>query len=257
MSQVDKHRLLIKLLTLSILVACLLIFSNDVNHPLLAISKKSQEPPPSVLVRPQQSVPLRISSTVINSNNPLEPEVSFIVKNISGKPVGAYAIRYVATFGRANSEGVIVRNSNSVHSNLQPGQWEEGSLNGDTYSDAVQNIELIVDFVEFTDGTTWGQDKFETAERLAGQRAGARAETDRLLKLEQAKGSAALIDAISREDTNINPPADRSPAWINGFREGINFKRGRLRRANIQRGMNGVANELQQPFDALSKERDK
>jgi hypothetical protein len=256
MSQVDKHKLFIKFLILSILLACLIIFSNSANYALLATFKKSQEQPPSISVQLQRNVPLRISSTVLKSTNALEPELTYTVENISGKSISAYAIRHTVTFGRAASEGVVVRNSDSVASVLQPGQSEQASLEGDAYSEAVRKINLVVDFVEFTDGTTWGGDKFQTAERLAGQRAGAQAESARLLKLEQTKGYAALIDSIKTEKTEITPPSGRSPAWINGFREGINFKRGRLQRANNRAGLNGVINELQQPFDAYSEGRE-
>ncbi len=251
MSQADKHRLSIKFLTLIILLAYLVIISSRANYTLFAF-KKPQGPIPSVSVQPQINVPLRISSIAVDSADPLEPKVTYTVENISGKPVVAYAIRHRVRFGGATSEGVVVRNSNSVSSVLQAGQSEQASLEGDAYSDAVQSISLAVDFVEFTSGTVWGEDKFQTAERLAGQRAGAQAEVSHLRKIERMKGYAALIDAIM-DGTDISPPSDHSPAWVDGFREGINFKWGRLRRANIEAGLNGVLTELQRPFDAYSE----
>jgi hypothetical protein len=252
MSQADKRRLLIKLLTLSVVVGCLIGFSNKSHYSLSASLKKVQDNP-SVAVQTQQNVPLRVSLITVNSANPREPELIYTVENISGKPIGAYAIRHSVRFGQAVTEGVTVRNSNSVYSILQVGGSEQGFLQGDSYSEAVQSIDLAVDYVEFSDGTAWGNDQFKTAERLSGQRAGAKAETARLLKLKQMKGSAALMEAISTEATDIAAPPKQSPAWINGFREGINFKRGRLQRAQKQGGITSITHELKQPFDAYSE----
>jgi hypothetical protein len=257
MSRADKHRFLIKILTLSILVACLVIFSKNANYARFAALHKAQEQSFNVSVPQQQNVPLRIYSIVAKSANQQQPELIYMVENVSDKPISAYAIRHSVIFGGANSEGVMVRNSNSTSAVLQPGQSEQGSLEGESYSEAVRDINLLVDFVEFTDGTTWGPDKFQTAERLAGQRAGAQAVTEHLLKLEQTQGSAALIDAVNMEDTRITPPLDHSPAWNEGFHEGINFKRGRLQRANKQGGATGIINELSQPFDVHSEGRKK
>lgn len=41
-------------------------------------------------------------------------------------------------------------------------------------SDAETPVELTLDFVEFADGTGWGADSCQAAERLGGLRAGAR-----------------------------------------------------------------------------------
>ncbi len=256
MSGIVKRRLFFKFFTLCVLIICLALLSNDKAYTSFITSQGDSSAPaqsPNALIERQPSAPLLISSLVVDSNDTLEPTLDYSVVNVSRKPINAYAIRHIVWFGSMNSEGVTVRNSNSINAVLRPGQSEPASLEGEVYPEAVQTMKLVIDFVEFTDGTTWGTDKFKSAERLAGQRAGAQNVIDHLLSIKKDKGSAAMESTVieGREDTI--PSSARSPEWSNGFREGANFKRARLQRAQSQGGLAELESELQRPFDASAR----
>ena len=212
----------------------------------------ASEETPKVSVRIQSDAPLQISSPVVNTAaGPREPRIDYHVTNVSGKPVNAYAIHHVVLHGNQSSEGVVLRNTASADSLLQAGHMESAVLEGVVYTYPVQSIELILDFVEFADGSAWGTDKFKSAERLSGQRAGAQAEAERLLTIAKEKGEDAVMQSIGPGSTYLSPPPGHTSEWISGFREGINFKRSRLKRAHSKPGAS-IEEELRRPFDAVA-----
>jgi len=250
-------RIVGKFITLWIIIICLAFLSKNVAYALIsnargvvrsALLKQS----PSVSALAQADSPIRISSITINpASRPLEPKLDYVLTNISGTPINAYAVRHVVLHGAQRSEGVILRASNSTNPLLQSGQGESGALGSGVYPEAVESIQLVVDFVEFENGVTWGIDIFKSAERLSGQRAGARDEADRLLKLVNEKNVDVTAQLLAAEESGTVPPAGHSPEWSNGFREGVNFKRGRLRRIYSKEGSLGVVNELKRSFDTV------
>jgi hypothetical protein len=208
---------------------------------------------PVLSVQPQPDAPLRISSVTNASENQYEPRLTYVVTNISGKPISAYAIRHIVAFGGASDSGVTIHQSVSPDQVLFPTQTEEGSMESTQYSAAVQSVNIIVDFVQFTDGSQWGPDKFKSAERLAGQTAGAQTEVSRLLKIENKNGTAAVIHAIASDALDNEVPAGHTAEWEEGFRDGISFERGLLRRANERGGVNEVKKELREPYGATER----
>jgi len=258
MSETDKRKFFFKLLTLAVLITSLAFLTGSKTSGFLTpIHKTANSPrssqPLKAIAQVQPDSPLKISSMIVKSVDPLEPEVSYMITNTGKKPINAFAVREVVIFGHAQSEGVDVSNSLFISSIVQPGQSLPGSVEGESYSDAVQSITLIIDFVEFTDGTIWGDDKFKSSERLDGQRAGAQAEVERLRKIEKERGAAALASAVAEEETEITPSADKSPAWQNGFSEGVSSEHQRLQRANAKNGSAGIQAELQKPFDVSNR----
>ena len=211
---------------------------------------------PAVSAPAQANAPLLISSVTVNSaSTPLEPKLDYILTNVSGKSITAYSVRHVVLHSGQRSEGVILRTSISINSLLQAGLSEAASLGGEAFSEPVESIQLIVDFVEFEDGITWGSDRFKSAERLRGQRAGIREEADRVLKLINERGVNITAQLLAAEESKLLPPTGHSPEWSEGFREGINFKRGRLKRAFLKDGSSGIVNELQRSSAASARKQ--
>ncbi len=185
--------------------------------------------------------------------DPAESEITFFVTNISGKAINAYMIRYNSKLGDVTSDGGDLRSSTSDYSILQSSQSENSSISVPSYSKPVEKVVLTVDFVEFTDGTTWGEDKFKTKELLAGRRSGAKAEVERLLSVKEKKGTPALIDIIKSDDFDIQIPPGHSEIWRRGFVEGVKIIHNRLRRANEKGGLAAIEDELTRPFDGLGR----
>lgn len=206
-----------------------------------------------VLVEEKQDAPLTISSIVNNTVDPLAPVVQFTLTNVSRKPIRAYAISHEVRTERATSKGVELNNAVSLKGVLLPNRPQPAALDNTTYSEAVASIKLIVDFVEFTDGTTWGVDEFKSAEKLAGRRAGARATRERLLALLEAEGALAVIHAVTPDEFTFEAPEGKSPEWLDGFRLGVKSVRARVRHAGGMGDLKEIESALRRPVDASER----
>jgi hypothetical protein len=113
-------------------------------------------------------------------------------------------------------------------------------------SEKEQRITLLVDYVEFADGTKWGVDSAKSADRSAGQRAVASLISKRLLKILNEGNLNDVISAIEAGTTNIEPPAGVSDEWKEGFRTGSNSITARLKNAQKRGGLSQVEQKLRE-----------
>lgn len=131
-------------------------------------AQQSQE----ISVETQQGVPLLILNPEINLTDPQLPQIKFELKNRSGKAVSAYAILLKSNEPNSSSEKVTLEHSLAHSSTLRPNMSKAESIIAEDYLQPVPGYTIAIDFVEFVDGSAWGKDKFRSAERLAGRRAG-------------------------------------------------------------------------------------
>jgi len=137
---------------------------------------------------------------------------------------------------------------------FQPSQSRSETLSGlPVTSKPVERITLIVDFVEFADGSLWGRDTHQSAERLSGHRAGKRAATQYYLKLLESRGVSSVIQAYGLEGENILPPPGHSQKWEDGFRSGTNTVRARLQHAVKIGTSEEIKSELQRMSDMAER----
>lgn len=177
-------------------------------------------------------------------------EVYFTVTNVGSRPVRAYAVRVARGVEPHEGGGCFFNNIERAAKILQTNQ----SIGQSTWrpvpaSDAETPVELTLDFVEFADGTVWGTDGCQAAERLGGLRAGARAAKSHFKKKLDEKGVDALVNKLYSDDPALAPPEGRSDAWKAGFRGAINSVRERIRQANLEGGLPEVETTLHRPFD--------
>lgn len=200
-----------------------------------------------VLVRPQPSAPLRISSVVDNSDDPDAPIANFTVENISSKPIQAYWISYDTVAHGINVTLGFGINANSQELILPPGKQRElAVLNRDK-----EKIDLSVDFVEFADGTVWGSDTAKYGERLAGERVAARAEAQRLIKLLETSGLSAVVAAVSESEIYLR--SNYFSLSESSSLGGALATRLRVRRAYEKGGLSAVETALRQPYDMSAR----
>lgn len=198
-----------------------------------------------VSVRTQPDAPLRIGSVEDESDDPQGPHVDFMIENVSGRPVQAYWISYdTEARGMSITLGFGI-NAHSEDRILQPGKSHALNIT----NPGKARVTLWVNFVEFAGGTTWGLDTAHYAESLAGERTGARAETERLLRLLMTSGPQAVIDSIARRDSDIVPPPRHSASWVISFRVGVRAKQVAIQRAYSDSGLAAVEIKLRQPYD--------
>jgi hypothetical protein len=236
-------------------------------------------------VKPQPASPLRLSvetywlALKVKTGWSLDPnayEIATSVENVSDRAVSAFAIRHAPG---DEIPGLCVRRPKPPHGALRPGEQRPrppvGGLppgesdvtstwRGFSPSDPVLTYE--VDFVEFTDGATWGADVCRSAERLAGERAGARAAAGRLLGLLAGDGPDAVTKAVKEElagwgpeallkaakegVSDIAPPAGHSRVWELGFLIGTKAIAERVRWAGAEFGPGEIEHALSRPYDA-------
>lgn len=111
-------------------------------------------------------------------------------------------------------------------------------------------IQVSVDYVEFVDGSTWGQDTCHTVEFLAGERAGGDAAIKWFENLINEKGTKAVVELIRSRSVSVEKPHSPSARWDEGFRNGVVIISRRVMDAYDREGEAAVAAVLSKPYDA-------
>lgn len=197
----------------------------------------------------QPESPLQILSVQTKSmlGNGSLIEVSITVENRSPKPISAYATRHP----NDDSDRCFVLRANSPGKALRQAQSELRTTWRD--DNPSSQMRRLVDFVEFTDGTTWGTDICQTAEYLASRRAGAREARKLLLEIFKAAGADAVLSRLKAGITPVEPPANHSPKWEQGFRAGFESFVERIKQAGQEWGYTEIEYALRRPIDALAE----
>lgn len=250
MTSLLNKRLFWRFLALGVLTLCLGILSrNDLNTPSasarLVIPPPDRTQEPTVRAQTQLGAPLVISSLRIISWDGRNLEVAVDLVNVSRKPIRAYAIRQ-GLEGKETHSGQVMFTSFDLtnKSALQPNQLTTAFDVYRSSSGKEEQVIFLVDYVEFSDGTKWGVDSANFAERSAGQRAAAYILSKTLLKTLNTGNPADLMSAIETGATSIEPPSNRSDSWKEGFRQGCTSVAAHLKRAQKSGGMSQVEREL-------------
>ncbi|HKC62927.1 MAG TPA: hypothetical protein VKB86_04785 [Pyrinomonadaceae bacterium] len=237
-------KLSLRFLALGILTGCLWFFYND--------SGFSQSIPLRVVVAQQPDSPILVFSTYVDQSDPLRPRYGYTVTNASDKPIRAYTIQEsVSRGGGGPIVGISLTNLPAVKLFLKPNETkqEEGGV-GRVYQSPPDKVELAVDFVEFADGTRWGNDTSKSGERLDGFRAGGKAAIKKYREILVTDGAKGLEQAL--EDTNLIQPEgqSKSSVWADGFNSGVSIVKSRLSAAKTKGGQDEIKRELEKPFDS-------
>lgn len=211
---------------------------------------------PTVYVQEVPYAPLQVSGeTKWATADQQMFEVYFTVTNVGSRPVRAYTVRVVHGVETQEGGGCYLNNVEKRGKILQASQ----SVGRSTWrpaqpSDPQPAVELALDFIEFTDGGTWGGDTCQSAERLKGLRAGARVAKAHFKKKLDEKGVDDLVKKLYADDPALAPPEGHSDAWKAGFRGAINSLRERIRQANVEGGLPEVEDALERPFDTTDNQ---
>jgi hypothetical protein len=239
----NKNKTLLRCLTLMLVSLALVIFSKDSTRALLVPSQVTQndtQMPKLAQVNPD-GAPLRIINTFIETPSPEKIVVRVTVQNQSDKKIRALAI--------AADMRIELLNLTGKTAAILPTQVKTYDI---VYSvEKPKAINVSIDFVEFVDGTTWGTDTGNSRDRLAGQRAGARAERQRLKSLFKSKGQSGLVGTLEADGSDkldLPDSANHSPEWLDGYQSGAMSIRYRVRRA-LQSSSEQVKVELDSPYD--------
>lgn len=204
---------------------------------------------PPVKVQESPGAPLRVAKWETKWATPEQNglEVYSTVENSGTKPIRAYAVRILST-EEPSSNGCFINNIQKPGKILQPKQ----SVGFTTFRGVRANtvIEIGVDFVEFTDGSVWGEDTCQTAESLDGSRAGGRAAKKYLKQALAEHGPEAFISKLKDGDFEMEPLHQRSKLWKENFRAGTEAVQREILTAYEDGGYPEIEPALNKPFDA-------
>ncbi|HEX8181649.1 MAG TPA: hypothetical protein VF525_19060 [Pyrinomonadaceae bacterium] len=241
LAEADKNRfaLTVVLVGLNILLTTFLIYSEAFSHTSGTLQSTK------VSIAYQQDAPLVITLSNIDDSNPSAAQVNYVLQNISNKSIRAYAVLEESITSRGRGTGSTIVNLTSNAEGLQSSQIRSGTYESGA---SLLSLKLSIDYVEFVDGTTWGNDTQHTAENLAGQRTGSQETVKRLRELFNQQGQDALVQLVKRKDAEVaTPPVDRSAVWQYGFQVGHNSVLHRLRIAYEKGGPQKLTSELLKP----------
>jgi hypothetical protein len=236
------------------LLLCILLLLASAQLAQQSISPSQQKansrPEPPVTTQTQPESPLTITAKPRWFDEKIF-EIFVVVKNIADKPVTAYA---------TTSSNLSVPNSPKacfIHSFPAPGKMlrQEKTDGKSTWNKTDEEnkppqLEFAVDFVEFSDGSTWGTDYCQAKEHLEGFRAGLRAARTLFKKIVAEAGSQSLIDDLIKGPVEIDAPPEHSDRWVEAFRSGVEGMRSSVLRAYNERGLPEIDIELGRPIDA-------
>jgi len=193
---------------------------------------------------------------ILTKGGILPPTKSFqaelVIKNVSLKPIRVYAIRHDILAGGEHFSGCDLSMKASKKSMTFPGQVKTETIGGsDNFSTYLNTINISIDFVEFDDGTIWGKDTFQSAEKLNGWRTGAKEMRKFLLQTLETRGITVFSQEAELESFEITPPdTNKSAAWLQGFKDGANGIRARVKNTPNKGKHEEIKEAINKPFDA-------
>lgn len=192
--------------------------------------------PQQLRILSQPDAPLRIASADVTWATPSDRfavQVYIVVENVSQQTVRTYATR--RDINSTTGPKACLGNPVLPGRVLRPGQ-KAGTSTWQGVSNSDPAPAVWIDFVELSDGTTWGADECHIAEWLDGGRTGTRMQRDQLLGILREKGADALMAFIQdnfqkeidrkawergeRPILPIAPPSEHSKDWDAGFSGG-------------------------------------
>ncbi len=224
---------------------------------LFSISVSNASAQTEILVYPQSDSPLQISNIRQKwrtSNDYQEREISLLtieynLQNISDKAIRAYTIREFSREFDTDLGATISSYMLPADRSLEAYQFTDEQLGDIGSAGEKQTFKLAVDFIEFTDGSTWGKDLSNSAQQFAGIKAGIKTVLESIKKSNQQGGIKSVIKILN-EMKELTLPAEQNEKRKRGFRIGSNGMKSQLKRAYESGGNKGAEDELQKSFAA-------
>jgi hypothetical protein len=211
---------------------------------LAQIETNLTKPSFKVAITRQSNSPVRIAILKINTEDPYSPEAQISVTNIGDQPIRAYTISYEAKVANTTFGGMFL--TNIQENNLAPNQSRLETIGGLPKSrEVINQLTLMVDYVEFTNDRSWGPDANQSAELLSGNRAGIKAEKEYLSELLESRGPDSVIETYNSEEDQLLPSEEHSQKWLEGFRSGKATVRFRLKHSIKKGTIDEIKSELQ------------
>lgn len=214
-------------------------------------SKAADETPP-IIIASQPESPLVITTSVrwaIPTHELLDLYV--VVTNQDVRSVRAYTTRIDLGTQNGRTKQCPIMNVYFPGKVIKQGEKDGKSrFMGPDKNMPLSPIEVSLDYVEFADGSIWGQDTCQTVEYLAGERAGGVAAIKWFQNFINEKGMAAALEVIRNRAWKVEKPYNRSAKWNEAFGFGVEVVSHRIMTAYQSEGEAEVTVALSKPYDA-------
>lgn len=121
----------------------------------------------------------------------------FDIINRSDKPIHSYHCRWYSPNQMGN--GAYGAWGNPQEASLLPTQSTEGTISAHEYFE----LTLMIDFVQFSDGTTWFSSSPKATVKPEGVEAGAKAAAVYLRKMLEREGAAAVMQELPQIHADV------------------------------------------------------
>lgn len=207
------------------------------------VSKSSDQPPITAFVASQPGSPISIEIVGVDNSKSRFQSVNFTARNASSKPIRGYVI-----WGGEDGQGKIIseffptKPSSPRSTYADEMMLERENIKGD------KSIVLTVDYVEFADGTSWGNDFLQESAQVSAQRIGALSATseflDKISRYDLDSISSLLVTPLAEievpsSEMSKNFEEKRLKAYRSGYLGVVRFLK-----ANHDKGREELVNSL-------------
>lgn len=221
-------------------------------HDLSRTNASSYDQTPRIIVTSQPDAALSVNtSSRWATPDRMMLDLFIVVKNNYEKLIRAYTVHLDFQPQEGRKDACLIENIYSPGKVLKIAQSDGKSrFIGIEKKEPAPAIEVSIDFIEFGDGSTWGQDRCQAAEYLAGSRAGGKAAIEWFQNLLKEKGPEAVVATIREGSVSVEKPYNFSARWGEGFGRGVEAISLRVTEAYRKQGLEEVEVVLRKPYDA-------
>ena len=204
----DNKKYRFSFFVVSVINVGLAVFLLNASFGQISGKNAMNQRPLKVEVTLQSDSPLSIMLINVDDSTLSSQTVNFAVQNIGSKSIRAYTI-----LGKTKASG-----------KFKTGEIEQNGLSFE--SEIIKENEVLflsVDYVEFEDGSFWGEDSQGHSKLIAGERAGRLAAINRLKKLVKNNDFATLTDLLGQKiaEISVSVPTSSQPGeWQRGYQRG-------------------------------------
>lgn len=241
---------LMAFVVVTVLNVALAVYLLQISFAQTNENRFKDQPPVKVELTTQSDSPLRITVINVDNSETSSQTVNFTIQNISNKLIKGYVIL---------GSGKIVTHFFPVKS------FQPRAFNRDELSLERENIKtdepflLSIDYVEFDDGSSWGEDKQRQSDNIAGGRAGVKAATEQLKKIINQREITTLTAFFEIQLADVDvplPESVQSEKWQSGFRNGYKSIVGFLK-GQREKGVEELSKKLDEIRDNQIERRQK
>lgn len=226
-------------ITLNVLLS-LLSLTNCFGQNLDVSSQK----PLDVEVVAQTDCPLLITQIGVDNTAESYQIINFAIQNISSKNIKAYVLlNSYKSRGAASMTGIFQKSF--VPQLMFQESIREERVN--IKSDGKMFLEF--DYVEFEDGSVWGEDSLKQSEHILGMKEGRKNAISQLRELLNGQDKNALSNLLRQEVSEIKasvPNNKKSEKWQRGFTTGYRLVIGQIQSVYEKQGIEGASLKLKE-----------